>query len=336
MQYQHFRSLRQVEANHPSYKKSTVARWLHDAQNKAEWFNNIRTRSRHKIIPILIKFTKECIKKNPFFTKEDIKTMYFMTTGIHVSISTVGVVLKKMLNITKKRSRRSIVKNKQYFEQLKNQRDVFLEEVKLIDKNTIISLDEYAVTKEMLPSYGYSYSGTRVYAPVKVLKTNKVSVLMAISNKCEVGTLMYEGSINTEIFCKFLKDTLLPALSTKPYVFLMDNVRFHHSKQAVSLITEAGHRILYTPPYSPDCNPIENVISIIKSKIKRESKNNIEELKRVTSNSILLVPERAFRNCFDRLSHFDYTFLHKTLNDRMAFMGLSIQETMEILTKLKS
>ena len=119
MQYQHFRSLRQVEANHPSYKKSTVARWLHDAQNKAEWFNNIRTRSRHKIIPILIKFTKECIKKNPFFTKEDIKTMYFMTTGIHVSISTVGVVLKKMLNITKKRSRRSIVKNKQYFEQLK-------------------------------------------------------------------------------------------------------------------------------------------------------------------------------------------------------------------------
>ena len=29
-------------------------------------FNNIRTRSRHKIIPILIKFTKECVKKNPY------------------------------------------------------------------------------------------------------------------------------------------------------------------------------------------------------------------------------------------------------------------------------
>ena len=84
--------------------------------------------------------------------------------------------------------------------------------------------------------------------------------------------------------------------------------------------------------YSPDCNPIENVISIIKSKIKRESKNDNEELKRVTQTSILLVPESAFHNCFERLSHFDYTFLHNTLNDRMAFMGLSLQETMNILT----
>lgn len=333
MLYQSKKSLRHVEVDHPCYKRSTLARWLNEARMKVEWFNRNRSRSKTKTLPHLIHFVKSCIKSNPFFTKEDIQSMYRLKMNLVVSVSTIGLILKEHLRITRKRSRRSVVKDKEYFEKLKIQRESFLKEVKSIDKNTIISLDEFAVTKEMLPSYGYSDSGTRVYTPVKVIKSKKTSVLMAISNKCEVGTLMHEGSINKEIFYKFLKDILLPKLTNRSYVFLMDNVRFHHSVNVVDLIINAGHKILFTPPYSPDCNPIENVISIVKSKIKRESKNNSEELERVTRDSISLVPESSFHNCFERLSHFDYTFLHKTLNDRMAFMGLSLQEIMSILTK---
>ena len=48
----------------------------------------------------------------------------------------------------------------------------------------------------------------------------------------------------------------------------MDNVRFHHNSGIKSAIQTAGHTIVYTPPYSPDLNPIERVFSIIKHRLQ--------------------------------------------------------------------
>ena len=39
----------------------------------------------------------------------------------------------------------------------------------------------------------------------------------------------------------------------------MDDVRFHHCLDVKSLIEEAGHTLLFLPPYSPFLNPIENL-----------------------------------------------------------------------------
>lgn len=37
----------------------------------------------------------------------------------------------------------------------------------------------------------------------------------------------------------------------------MDNATFHKRKDTTELIEDAGHTILWLPPYSPDLNPIE-------------------------------------------------------------------------------
>lgn len=37
----------------------------------------------------------------------------------------------------------------------------------------------------------------------------------------------------------------------------MDNATFHKSEETQRLIKQAGCRILFLPPYSPDLNPIE-------------------------------------------------------------------------------
>jgi transposase len=37
----------------------------------------------------------------------------------------------------------------------------------------------------------------------------------------------------------------------------MDNATFHKNKLLQNEIKEAGHILLYLPPYSPDLNPIE-------------------------------------------------------------------------------
>ena len=42
-------------------------------------------------------------------------------------------------------------------------------------------------------------------------------------------------------------------------VLIMDNASFHHSDRVKQLCSDAGVRLLYLPPYSPDFNPIRGV-----------------------------------------------------------------------------
>ena len=40
-------------------------------------------------------------------------------------------------------------------------------------------------------------------------------------------------------------------------VIVMDNASFHKRADMIRAIKQAGHRLLFLPPYSPDLNPIE-------------------------------------------------------------------------------
>ena len=76
-------------------------------------------------------------------------------------------------------------------------------------------------------------------------------------------------SVKAENFLRFLTDLLL--LLEQPSVIVMDNVSFHHGDVVVNTIHEHGHDVLYTPPYSPFLNPIEDFFHLIKGTyLKRE------------------------------------------------------------------
>jgi transposase len=45
----------------------------------------------------------------------------------------------------------------------------------------------------------------------------------------------------------------------------MDNVSFHHNKELIKIIEDSGNSIMYTPSYSPNNNPIENLFSVVKN-----------------------------------------------------------------------
>ena len=90
--------------------------------------------------------------------------------------------------------------------------------------------------------------------------------------------LITEGTRNGERFAKFVKDVLLPHLM--PFnginpcsVVIMDNASIHHVHEVTNLIeTQAGAKLLFLPPYSPDLNPAEGVFSQIKSIMKENDK----------------------------------------------------------------
>lgn len=67
----------------------------------------------------------------------------------------------------------------------------------------------------------------------------------------------------------------------------MDNARFHKKDDIEKIASQAGHKVLFLPPYSPDMNPIEQDFAIIKKRRIHESHNtSIDEI--IQSYGLLL------------------------------------------------
>lgn len=68
----------------------------------------------------------------------------------------------------------------------------------------------------------------------------------------------------------------------------MDNASFHKSEESKQLLQEAGCRILFLPPYSPDLNPIEKFWANFK-KMVRSNLEKIQTLAEAIDFSFLTV-----------------------------------------------
>ena len=52
-------------------------------------------------------------------------------------------------------------------------------------------------------------------------------------------------------------------------VVIIDNAHFHRSEKIRTWIENAGGKLIYLPPYSPDLNPIEHYWHKIKTAIRK-------------------------------------------------------------------
>ena len=146
----------------------------------------------------------------------------------------------------------------------------FVSTYRALQVNEIISIDETAIHANLHPLYGYSERGKRLRVPMKTMRASKYSLVVAMSS-ARIEHLEYvKGSYNVALFSGFIDRTLNAVGVRRNLTFLMDNVSFHKNKVIREKITQRGHTVLFTPPYSPDMNPIENVFSVLKHGIRRD------------------------------------------------------------------
>ncbi len=72
-------------------------------------------------------------------------------------------------------------------------------------------------------------------------------------NSC---ALQYNGTMDSRLFEFWFSSQLLPSLEPGT-VIVMDNASFHSKNRLFSAAQNAGCRVLFLPPYSPELNPIE-------------------------------------------------------------------------------
>lgn len=226
--------------------------------------------TRHRKITKSIKdFIINIIRLKNFITLEKIKIQIKCKYNVSVSIQSINKIIKKNNYVYKRVKTKCIYNTNISQETIKN----FKEKVKNKD---LIALDETAIYHTMIPYYGRCKKGETLMKPIKLNK-RLYTCLMSIDKQRNIKYSIHEKSVNTETLINFINEH-------KDYYknksLLLDNVKFHKSKDFINFCNSINLELVYTLPYSPQLNPIEECFSQMKHYIRMQenvSFNSIEE-----------------------------------------------------------
>ena len=79
----------------------------------------------------------------------------------------------------------------------------------------------------------------------------------------------------------------------------MDNLSSRKGPKVRALIEAVGAKLLYLPPYSPDFNPIEKLLSKLKALLRKAAERTIDGLWRVIGECLDRFTPRECANYFE-------------------------------------
>lgn len=128
-------------------------------------------------------------------------------------------------------------------------------------------MDESGINQYLYREHGRSVLGRKITGEVSGKRFARQSVISALSRGKFLSPMCFEGTCDTSLFNAWLKQMLIPNLTTGQ-VLILDNASFHKSVESQKLVEAAGCKILFLPPYSPDLNPIEKYWANMKTKVR--------------------------------------------------------------------
>jgi transposase len=143
----------------------------------------------------------------------------------------------------------------------------FAEEVEPIGPGRLVFVDETGVTTAMTPAYGRAPKGERVESAAPA-SWESVTVIAAMGLDGVRAPLAFGGALDAITFQAYVDQVLVPTLH-RGDVVVFDNLSSHLSPEVFEAIERAGASVLPLPPYSPDFNPIEEMVSKLKEFLRR-------------------------------------------------------------------
>ena len=231
---------------------TTVWRWLRNPE-RAKYPSQRKGANKAQVVRDTIKAS---IEANPFVSLSSLRSIVKEVLKLEVSRELLRTAIRNQ-GFSKKKAR--------FFSRpkdLESKTEHFLKrrEQLLKMKRHFVSLDETSFGRHGTLTKGYSPIGKPLLFQKSKPRITTTSCLVLVSKESIVHRVETRGSFNTDKFLSFLQSLDLPSGT----VFLLDNVSFHHSKEAKDYAVLRGWEFLYVPPYSPWFNPIEGVFSIVK------------------------------------------------------------------------
>jgi len=258
-------------------KYQSLHRWI--KRYKLQGNISRKTRKNHnlKITPEIEKFVKEQVKRDPTTTLWEYSKLVNDKFNVILTDRSINNILNRM-KITRKRLRSKYYPEKREGQEATDLK-TFYEKLNTYDYKRTICLDETSIYLNMKPSYGRSRSGTRVIKKTNIYPFKRYNMLCAICANKVVGWKLYKdikGGLKTQnildFYDEFIKDNY------KNYLIIMDNAVIHKSKMIREKIEDNHNYLLYSVPYHPETNSIEEFFSQLKHYIKKESPNTYEDI----------------------------------------------------------
>jgi len=152
----------------------------------------------------------------------------------------------------------------------------------------LVFIDEFAIHTAMTRTHARAPRGERAVVSEPGHHGPNTSVISALSLTGVGATMTIEGAVDGQVFDLYVEHFLVPELIAGDIV-LLDNVKFHYSPRAISLIEAAGARVEHLPAYSPDFNPIEECISKIKAILRALKARTERKLGNALAKAIKMV-----------------------------------------------
>ena len=131
----------------------------------------------------------------------------------------------------------------------------------------LVFVDESGANTKMTRLGGRAPVGERLvsHVPHGHYQTSTLIAAVRLAGSC--APWLFEGAMDGELFLAWVRQGLAPTLQADDLV-IMDNSAMHKVAGMREAIESVGARLRYLPPYSPDFNPIENMWSKIKQRLR--------------------------------------------------------------------
>jgi transposase len=140
-----------------------------------------------------------------------------------------------------------------------------------------VFIDETWASTNMSRRYGRSLKGRRLISAVPHGHWKTTTFVAALRSEGLTAPMVVDGAINGRVFLAYVRQQLVPTLRPGDIV-VMDNLASHKVSGVREAIEEAGARVAYLPPYSPDLNPIELVFSKLKRLLRSAGERTVDGL----------------------------------------------------------
>jgi len=280
------------------YRK-TLKLWYDKYKATGSLTRKNREQGSYKVKKEVVQYAIKRIREKPdIFIKDLLDEVKQKYPDIPISRQHLGRILRNE-NKTRKRLRH-IHQPATYWGKPRDHNKEITDYLAKIQKqpiDKIIALDETAIYASLKGTYGRCSLGKRcAYKTTDNKIFKKYSLLIAINTHGIVGWKLYEeGAVNSERLTAFIAEHITPKYEDN--VVIMDNAGFHKT-QDVKQEIQKKNQFIYTIPYYPRSNPIENFFSQLKHYIKKESPISYSDINKVIEKSLKNIKEKNYRNYF--------------------------------------
>ncbi len=143
-----------------------------------------------------------------------------------------------------------------------------MSQIEDIPSDRIAYVDETGIDVCLNREYGWSQKGKPLFGVVSGKKFKRTGIVAAKMGKSIIAPMQYDGAMDSVLFEFWFEKCLLPSLPENSFV-VMDNASFHRKGRLSVLAKQAGVRLVFLPPYSPEYNPIENFWAWLKRYLRK-------------------------------------------------------------------